>query len=358
MTSVSVPTALDQLWYTRCPVPTASSLAYNLGWLDETFAPVGLSVGVLQDAPPEIARHHFDHQLVGLFREGGNVPALVARSDGAPTRLIGLTWIDEWQSILTRPDTGIASAADLAGRRIALPGWAGSRGTSFPRAMALHGFAQALALADLTLADVEVVEVESRVERAPGNDPSAAALWPGLAELADGVVDAVYVKGARSAEQAREIGAVVALDLDATPDLWSRVNNGTPRPITVHEELLADRPELVVRFLVETLRASRWAATHVDELRTILGREVGSGAAGVLDAYGDDVHLSLTPTLDEERLALLGQQERFLHEHGFLASRVDVAAWAAHEPLAEALRDLDTSSASAPDYSISQGEVA
>ncbi|KAA1420717.1 ABC transporter substrate-binding protein [Mumia zhuanghuii] len=340
MTSVSERTDVNQLWYTRCPVPTASGLAYNLGWLDEAFTPAGLSVGVLQDAPPEIARHHFDHQLVGLFREGGNVPALVARSEGAPTRLIGLTWIDEWQSILTRPDAGITSPADLRGRRVAIPGWAGSRATSFPRAMALHGFVNALALADLTLDDVDIVEVESRVERAPGNDPSAAAPWPGLTQLADGLVDAVYVKGARSAEQARELGAVVAIDLDATAERSSRVNNGTPRPITVHEDLLAERPEIVVQFLVETLRASRWAATHVDELRAILGREVGSGADGVIAAYGEDVHLSLTPTLDGERLALLDQQQRFLHDHGFLASRVDVASWAAHEPLAEAARQV------------------
>ena len=125
--------AVDRLWYTRCPVPTASGLAYNLGWLTEEYAVDGLEVGVLQDAGPELARHHFDHQLVGLFREGGNVPALVARSEGAPTRLIGLTWIDEWQSIVVRADAGITTAAQLAGLRVALPGWAESRAASFPR---------------------------------------------------------------------------------------------------------------------------------------------------------------------------------------------------------------------------------
>ncbi len=100
----------------------------------------GLDVGILQDGPPELARHHFDHQLVGLFREGGNVPALAARAEGAPTRLIGLTWIDEWQKILVRPDSGITSA-DRPPRAPAGAADVGAdAGGSFPRAMSLHGY--------------------------------------------------------------------------------------------------------------------------------------------------------------------------------------------------------------------------
>ncbi len=28
-------TALERVWFTRCPVPTATGLAYKLGWLEE-----------------------------------------------------------------------------------------------------------------------------------------------------------------------------------------------------------------------------------------------------------------------------------------------------------------------------------
>ena len=31
-------TSIDTLWFTRCPVPTATGLAYKLGWLTEEFA--------------------------------------------------------------------------------------------------------------------------------------------------------------------------------------------------------------------------------------------------------------------------------------------------------------------------------
>ncbi|GII83953.1 monooxygenase [Sphaerisporangium siamense] len=330
-------TSVDKLWYTRCPVPTASGLAHNQGWLAEEFRAAGLEIGVLQDAAPELAERHFDHRLLGLFREGGNVPALAARSAGAPTRLIGLTWIEEWQSILVRADSGIANAAGLAGARVALPGWAETRAKSFPRAMALHGFKGALSQGGLTLDDVTFVEVAAQVRPSVGRDAGARAFaWPGISELARGEVDAVYAKGARAAEQAAEIGAVVAVDLDAHPDVRTRVNNGTPRPITVHERLLDERPDLVVGFLVQTLRAAEWARGDLGRVREILSAETRSGAGAVATAYRGDFHHSLHPDLSEHRLDLLRVQKDFLLVHGFLDADVDVAAWAAHEPLAAA----------------------
>jgi ABC-type nitrate/sulfonate/bicarbonate transport system substrate-binding protein len=328
---------LDQLWYTRCPVPTASGLANRLGWLADDFAADGLAVGVLQDAAPEIARHHFDHQLLGLFREGGNVPALAARSEGAATRLIGLTWIDEWQTILVRPDSGITEPGHLRGKRVALPAWAASRGESFPRAMALHGFKGALGAAGLTLDDIELVEVpvRQRVQVTPAGN-RLAGFWSGLTQLAAGELDAVYVKGARAADEAAQLGLVVGVDLDAFTDRRHRVNNGTPRPITVHRQLLDERPDLVVRFLVQTLRAADWAATHLDEVRAILAEETYSEGDGVVTAYGNEFHRSLHPDLSDERLALLDVQKRFLGVHGFLTEDFDLAGWADAEPLAAA----------------------
>ena len=101
------PSTLDTLWFTRCPVPTASGIAFKLGWLGEEFARDGIRVATLQDAL-QLGRHHYDHELPGLFREGGNVPALAARGAGTPTRLIGLTWIEEWQTITCAPTRAFA----------------------------------------------------------------------------------------------------------------------------------------------------------------------------------------------------------------------------------------------------------
>ncbi|TLF81166.1 ABC transporter substrate-binding protein [Nocardia cyriacigeorgica] len=338
----------DTLWYTRCPVPTASGLAHSLGWLGETASAAGLEFGVLQDAGPELAGHHFLHDLPTLIREGGNVPALAARAQGSPTRLIGLTWIDEAQAILVGPDSPVSGPADLPGLRIGVPAWAADQARSFPRAMALHGFANALRLSGHTLADVTVAELavdrDPQVRNAVARERSTT--W-GVAELLDGRVDAIYVKGARAKDVAAEHGLRVAVDLDATTDKRLRVNNGTPRPITVHADLLEHRPEVVVGFLAQSLRAADWAADNPDGVGEVLQRETLAGPDGVLAAYGAGLRHGLHPSLSQERLELLAVQKQFLYTHGFLAEDFDLDSWVAAEPLARARELVEAEKAAA-----------
>ncbi|MFE4668737.1 ABC transporter substrate-binding protein [Streptomyces sp. NPDC056716] len=320
----------ETLWFTRCPVPTATGIAADRHWLAEEFAPDGITVRSLQapssELPPGLRGTHYTHSLSALFREGGNVPALWARSRGEATRLIGLTWIEERQTILVAPGSGIRGAAALRGRRLAVPRH--SIAIDFWRAMALRGFEGALASAGYGLEDAELVDVP-----ADGHTGQWAAE---LAALTRGEVDAVYVKGALAVEAARRAGAEAAVELDELPDRAHRVNNGTPRPITVHQRLLDDHPDLVARFLAVLLRAADWAAAAPDDVARILGAETGAGAEGVQGAYRPGTHRALHPDLSAERLALLAQQETALRAHGFLPEPVDVHAWADPEPLRRA----------------------
>ena len=121
-------TTVDTIWFTRCAgggrggVPTASGIAYKLGYLDEEFKAEGIKLKTLQeDGGPELRHNHYDHQLPTLIREGGNLFAIPAKAQGAKTKLIGLTWIDEAQSILVRPDSDIRSPEQLKGKRPGLP---------------------------------------------------------------------------------------------------------------------------------------------------------------------------------------------------------------------------------------------
>jgi ABC-type nitrate/sulfonate/bicarbonate transport system substrate-binding protein len=93
--------AIHELWYTRCPVPTVSSLVLDLGRLEQTFASDKIQFRSLRSAGDLAVRHHYSHTFPGLFREGGNVPAIWARANGQNTRVIALTWVDEYQAILT-----------------------------------------------------------------------------------------------------------------------------------------------------------------------------------------------------------------------------------------------------------------
>ena len=327
--------AIDTLWYTRCNVPTASGIAFNSGALAALYARDGMSIGALQDAPLDIARHHYDHLLMGLIREGGNVPALAARAAGSPTRLVGLTWIDEQQVIAVRPGE---VAAGLAGRRLAVPSWTDRPETSMARAMALHGFDHALAHLGLTRADATIVEVPLGAIVPPGKHRGSdmSTLWPGLTYVVDGRADAVYLKGAAALRAAADAGLAVAIDFDAFPDRRLRVNNGTPRPLTVHQALLDSRPEWVVGFLAETLKAADWAASHPEAAQAVVAQETRAPVAQIVTTYGAQFHLGLHPDLSAERLGLLDQQKSFLRRNDFLRGDFELAAWVEPRPMREA----------------------
>jgi ABC-type nitrate/sulfonate/bicarbonate transport system substrate-binding protein len=324
---------IDEIWFTRCPVPTATGLAYKLGWLAEEFRPDGIVIKTLQDAGGPLARNHYDHELPTLIREGGNLLALPARAQGAPTRLVGLTWIDEWQVILVRPETQLRSPRDLKGKRLALPAFRktdieeGRRGRSIARGMSLAGYQGALVAGGLTFDDVRLVEVGS-------------ALWDGIDPLISGAVDAVYVKGAAAAEAARARGAVVGLDLDTLLERRFRVNNGTPRPITVHETFIRDHFDLLTRFLAQTLRAAEWAKSNLDGVLTVLQEETRAGKEAVSAAYRNGFHRSLAPDLSPERVDLFRRQKEFQLLYGFLDRDVDLDAWIDHRPLEAARQRL------------------
>src|SRR5690606_37000763 len=136
----------------------------------------------------------------------------------------------------------------LKGKRLALPDWSyhelpsHQRGTSIARGMSLQGYRGALRHAGLGFEDVELVQVASNrpigSNRPEAIDASGGRLWSGLDALVNGHVDAVYVKGAAAVDAARAAGAIVGIDLDQLPGREFRINNGTPRPITVHEDLI------------------------------------------------------------------------------------------------------------------------
>ncbi|MDX2020787.1 MAG: ABC transporter substrate-binding protein [Deltaproteobacteria bacterium] len=340
---------IDTLWFTRCPVPTATGLAYKLGWFDEEFAADGIKVKTLQDNR-ELGRHHYDHELSTLIREGGNLFAIPAHGQGASTKLVGLTWIDEWQTILVRPDSGIRSPAELEGKRLALPAYKradlieNKRGRSIARGMSLAGYKGALASVGLSLDAVKLVEVP--------NDEGARAedvgrLWQGIEWLAAGKLDAVYVKGAAAVDAARRFGVVPGIELDKLPEKRFRINNGTPRPITVHDNLINNHFDLLVRFLAQTLRAADWAKSNLQGVHNILKSETRAGSEGVEEAYKDGFHLHLAPDLSDERVELFRQQKDFQLTYGFLDQDFDYDAWIDRRPLEEARKRLDAASAKA-----------
>jgi ABC-type nitrate/sulfonate/bicarbonate transport system substrate-binding protein len=337
--------AVKGLWYTRCPVSTSSSLAIDNGWLDEEFAPDGIKVSSLRAPDARAVREsHFDHSQDNSVRDGGNISPIWTRARGGDTRLIAITWVDEYQAVVARPGAGIETVKDLRGRRLAVPRRVNDQ-IDYWRAMCLHGYESALATEGLTLKDVDLVDLPIE-ERYIGSQAASrtGTLWAGgprarrqQAEAFAFVrseVDALYTAGAPGAQLTAFLGGVDVIDVGRHPDPAVRVNNQVPIVFTASGSLTRDRPDLVARYLDRLLRAAEWAKSHRAETIRTVANDVGATEEWVEAAYGADFHTRLAPGLSEERIAAVMAQKDFLLRHGFIERDFDVRAWISDTPIA------------------------
>jgi ABC-type nitrate/sulfonate/bicarbonate transport system substrate-binding protein len=345
--------SIETLWYTRCPVPTAFSLAVQRGLLDEEFLSDGIAVRSLHSSDdPAVRRSHFTHTQPGSFRHGGHIPPLWARSQGRDVRLIGLSWNEEFQAVLALPESEIRSVADLRGKRLGLPRRLNDP-IDFWRASGVRGFRSALETAGLNERDVEFVDVpveRSYVDDARAGTSHAGSLWGSttmralqraeIFALIDGRVDAIFAPGSVGVETAAFLGATVVVDLDREPVRLCRLNNATLLALTVDGDVLTRRPDIVARVLARVIEAAAWARTSPDAARRIVANEVGSPEDVLPIAYRPDFLDHLEPDLSDENLAALAHQQKLLLEHGFLHTRVDLERYVDRAPLAEARRLL------------------
>jgi ABC-type nitrate/sulfonate/bicarbonate transport system substrate-binding protein len=336
--------ALDTLWYTRCPVPTGLGIAVQKGWLQDAVGALGTGVQSLRESSDKAVREsHFDHTLRNSVRHGGSIPAIWARAQGRETRVIGLSWADESQLILTRPDSGIHSVKDLKGRTFGLPDWAGAQ-IDFTRAQALRGLENALKLEGLQVGDLQLVNFryggtfsDGQVQTVNGTPVSQQRVEGRNLELIGllrGEVDAIFLKGASAAQYAHDFGLRTVIDTGAHPDPLIRSNNGTPRTLAVDLHLLEQHFDVASGILDSVLRAEQWAHTHPDETRRYLARETNSSEYWVSSAYGDDAHLRLRTALDEQAIGALQDFTHFLHRWRFIPKTFDVREWIDPRPLA------------------------
>lgn len=336
---MTIKNTISEIWYTRCPVPTPVGLAVQLGLLDEAFAKEGVKLNSIIDSKDRAIRSsHFDHHLSYSFRHGGNVPPIRARSEGNPTRLVGITWTDEFQAIITLPSSGIKTTKDLVGRRFGIPRRPPGI-VDFMAATALKGLVSALSLEGLTHSQVEIVDIALSDSVLDGREGpqlyglrNRQAYGAEIAALLRGEVDAIYVKGTSGIAVANLIAAHTVTEFGFHPDPKIRINSGSPRVLTVDERLAEDRPDLVAR-LIETLhRASDWAEAHPDEVRRFVAREVGASEEVVAAANGPDLHKHLGLGLEPELVDAIGHYKDFLYEWGFLENDFDINAWVDRRP--------------------------
>jgi sulfonate transport system substrate-binding protein len=326
--------AITELWYTRCPVPTTSGIAQHFRWLQAEFGRHGVELKSIRASADKTVRNsHFNHTQPGMFREGGNVPPIWARSHGQNTAVVGITWVDEEQLILVRQDSDIRDVSDLKGLRLGLPKHATAM-VDVARAQDLRGLLTALQLAHLTRDQVTWVDVAGAEYDLRENNADVPRRRHETADaLLAGEVDAIYAKGAVSATLIEEHGLRPILDINANLDPLVRVNAGTPRPITVDRTLALEQPEVVARYLAVLLRTAEWAARHPVEVVEAIAAETGATVQAVRRGFGPDLHRHFTPDLSEQYVTGLSAQKAFLLEGGFLHADFHFADWIVREPL-------------------------
>jgi len=341
-----------QLWYTRCPLPTASSIAIERGLLEAEFGPSGIGVQSLNASTSMAVREaHYDHGQSGLFRQGGNIPPLWSRARGADTVVVATNWIDEYQAVVSLPGSGVERPADLRGKRLGVPRRV-NEPVDYWRAMCLRGFFGALEVAGIAPADVEFVDLSvDEKQIAAGGESQRGTLWRGGARarrqsrealaLIRGEVDAIYTAGAPGAQLSAFMSARTVIDLGSAPRREARTNNQVPTVLTVDGALARGRPEIVARYLATLLRAARWARDHSAETLAIVGGDVGATPEWVTAAYGPEVHRQLDLDLDPRSIDAVERQKGFLLEQGFLAADFAIDEWIDPRPLALARDMLD-----------------
>ncbi|MBN9426992.1 MAG: ABC transporter substrate-binding protein [Burkholderiales bacterium] len=341
------------LWYTRCPLPTASAVAIDQGILQRSFEQVGVQVqSLLSTDDPKVRQSHFDHGVRNLFRQGGNIPPIWSRSRGADTCVVGISVTREYQAIAASATGSIRAPGDLRGARLALPRRVGAA-IDYWRAMCLHGYESALAVAGLTLSDVELVDLpvqESYIDAPVGGQGKNMPLWGGpsrarrqqaeLIAFVRGEVDAFYASGALGLQMVAMLGAREVVELGFDPDPKVGANNQVPNILTVDRTLALERPDLVARYIAALNEAARWARAHPDEAARSFAREIGAPEEWLPAAYGDKVIDSLPLALDDDAIAALDAQAAFLRRHGFIDSAVSIEQWIVAEPLALANQEI------------------
>lgn len=323
---------------TRCPsVPTASALAYQLGYLQEEFASepglltefksIGFT-GKLDYAP---------HERLWV-RNAGHAPAVWARANGVASKVVALAWLEGSYPLLSLESSGIESLADLKGKRLAI---IGNHQASFDLMIAqqLKIYSASLATVGLSLADVELVKIDKPATTVRPIEGSKKDHFLELARILSArliVGDADVICARLPAEIAAFVGTRTLYDLRDHPDPRARVHPSVLRGLVVSDALLGERRDIVVRYLARLLQATEWAEKHPGEATELIAQDFNVPVASLHTSY-DSVSAGIQLRLDDDIVDSLRVQKDFLLEHGFIEQDFDFAPWVDRTPLQEAV---------------------
>jgi sulfonate transport system substrate-binding protein len=205
------------------------------GWLEQEFKKDGTRVRWVLSLGSNKALEFLNAGSLD-FGSSAGAAALIAYVNGNPIRTVYVYSKPEWTALVTRPDTGIKTVAELRGKRIAV-----TRGTD------PHIFlVRALQSAGLTQKDVTLVLLQhqdGRVALDKGDVDAWAGLDPMMAQAQLENHDVLFYRN---------------------PDF------NTYGVLSVRQAFAQQHPDIVERVLAVYERGRRWSLAHPHQLAQIL----------------------------------------------------------------------------------------
>ncbi|MBB3975667.1 sulfonate transport system substrate-binding protein [Rhizobium azooxidifex] len=226
------PTEIRIDWATYNPV---SLVLKKEGLLEKEFEKDGIAITWVQSAGSNKALEFLNASSLDFGSTAG-AAALIGRINGNPVKSVYVYSRPEWTALVTRPDAGISSVADLKGKSVAV-----TRGTD------PHIFlVRALADAGLTEKDVSLVllqHADGKLALLRGDVDA----WAGLDPL------------------------MASAEIEGGAQLFHRnPDNNTWGVLNVREEFATEHPEIVTRVIATYEKARAKAIAEPDALKAAL----------------------------------------------------------------------------------------
>jgi ABC-type nitrate/sulfonate/bicarbonate transport system substrate-binding protein len=352
----TVPLDWKEVYYTNCPLVSASNVDQELGWTKGEFKKIGVNYQYMRARKENNWYPHYVHNMDNLIRFGGLFPPIHVHADIRRTKLLGVTQVYEGGVMMVRSRDDIYRMADLKGKKIGLSRSQNKIKTDWWGIQEEQGIELMLRMNGMTRDDVEIVEFpypddwydvpemmgptmenpsELWLKRDHKND---LAFRPLETALENGVIDAMYSQSKVLSVLSETTGKFKSIeDLARYPDWTLQVAN-VPATITCTVEMAEKHPELVVTFLKGMIKVGRWANEHKHAAAAILDKQ--TFYRDVEDTYEGIRRVDIVPNLSPQNLRSVEIGKDFMFSHGYIRNDFDVNKWAAPEFLEQAAREL------------------
>jgi ABC-type nitrate/sulfonate/bicarbonate transport system substrate-binding protein len=354
--SDTVPLNWNEVYYTNCPLVSASNVDQELGWTREEYKKIGVKYAFLRSRRENNWYPHYIHNMDNLIRFGGLFPPIHVHADLRRTLLLGVTHAPhEGGCMMVRARDDIYRMKDLKGKKIGLSKSLNTIKNDWWRIQEHQGIELMLKMNDMPMSDVEIVEFpypDDWYDKAEMLDPmdNASELWlkrdhkrdlafrPLETSLLEGNVDAIYTQSKPFQHLQEATGKMKAIeDLSRYPDWTLQVAN-VPAAITCTDVMAKEHPELVLTFLKGMIKVGRWSNANKRAAAAILNKQTFYLDAE--DTYQGIKDIDMVPNLSPQNLVSVEIGKDFMLSHGYIKNDFNVQQWAAPEFLEQAAREL------------------